>query len=316
MSRRAGTLRAAAILTGFAADVVWGDPQRGHPVAGYGQLAGRAERRWWRDSRGAGVAYAGLCVGAPVLVAAAIGRRSRPVPGALVLAAAVWACVGGTSLGREAQWLDEELAAGDLGAARRRLGSLCAREARGLDAAELARATVESVAENTSDAAVAPLLWAAVAGLPGVIGYRAANTLDAMVGYRSPRYANFGRAAARFDDLVNLVPARVTAALAVAAAPAVGGSPLTSWRVLRRDGGGHPSPNAGRCEAAFAGALGVRLGGTNSYDGDHETRGTLGDGPAARPVDIARAVRLSRVVTAGAALLAVAVAMAPADRAR
>jgi adenosylcobinamide-phosphate synthase len=130
------------------------------------------------------------------------------------------------------------------------------------------------------------------------------NTLDAMVGHHSMRYERFGWAAARLDDVANLVPARLTAALAVALAPLAGGSGRTALRTVLRDGAAHPSPNAGRCEAAFAGALGVSLGGTNLYQGKAERRGTLGDGPPPGPADIDRAIRLSRLITAAAAVLA------------
>src|SRR5438067_2069390 len=145
------------------------------------------------------------------------------------------------ALGRAAGDLQEHLRAGDVPAARRALPALAGRDPSQLDERGLARATVESVAENTADAAVAPLFWGAVAGLPGLLGYRAVNTLDAMVGYRSARYRRFGWAAARTDDLLNLVPARLTAALTAAAAPLVGGSPAAAVRAWRRDAGGHPS---------------------------------------------------------------------------
>ena len=126
------------------------------------------------------------------------------------------------------------------------LPSLCGRDPAGLDAGEIARAVIESVAENTSDAVVAPLLWGAVAGIPGLAAYRAVNTLDAMVGYRSPRYLRFGWASARLDDVANWLPARVTAALAAACAPLVGKTgPAGVLRITLRDGGNHPSPNAG-----------------------------------------------------------------------
>lgn len=192
--------------------------------------------------------------------------------------------------------------------ARERLGHLCARDSTGLPAGELARASVESLAENTSDAVVAPLLWGAVAGVPGLLGYRAANTLDAMVGYRSDRYLRFGWASARLDDLLNLVPARVAAALTVAAAPLVGGRCVDAWRIWRRDGSRHPSPNAGPVEAATAGALGVTLGGSNVYDGESENRGTLGDGRVVVAADLTRSVRLSQAVGFAAMLVAVCVA--------
>lgn len=197
------------------------------------------------------------------------------------------------------------LEAGEVPSARVRLSHLCARDATTLDSAELTRAATESIAENTSDAVVAPLFWGAVAGLPGLLGYRALNTLDAMVGYRLPRYEEFGWAAARADDLVNLAPSRFGAALTVACAPLAGGRARQAWRIWRRDGGHHPSPNAGQVEAAFAGALGIRLGGTNSYGGEVERRARLGEGRDPEPVDLRRAVRLSRLV--GVAALTVAV---------
>ncbi|MFL5820219.1 MAG: cobalamin biosynthesis protein, partial [Solirubrobacteraceae bacterium] len=142
------------------------------------------------------------------------------------------------------------------------------------------------------------------------VAYRAANTLDAMVGHRCARYERFGWAAARLDDLLTWPAARVGAALAVGLAPLAGGRAPEAWRVLRADGGGHPSPNAGRMEAAFAGALGVRLGGLNSYDGRVERRPRLGDGRHPGPADIVAAVRLSALVGAAAALCAAVAAEA------
>jgi adenosylcobinamide-phosphate synthase len=202
--------------------------------------------------------------------------------------------------------MHSSLADGDLGAARAALPALAGRDPSALDPAGLARATVESVAENTSDAAVAPLFWGAVAGVPGLLGYRAVNTLDAMVGHRSPRYTRFGWAAARLDDAANWVPARLTAALTVACAPLVGGSASGALRTWWRDGAAHPSPNAGRCEAAMAGALGLRLGGRNVYGTRTEDRPLLGDGRPPVPADVRRAVRLSTAVWTSAAVLAAA----------
>ena len=172
-----------------------------------------------------------------------------------------------------------------------------------LDAAGLIRATVESIAENTSDAQVAPLLWAVAGGVPGVLGYRAVNTLDAMIGHRSPRYARFGWAAARLDDAANYAAARVTAALTVVCAPIVGGSPSGAVTAWRRDAGRHPSPNAGVVEAAFAGALGVQLGGPTQYHYELQIRPALGAGLPPTVTDLRRAVRLSRAVQAAAALV-------------
>lgn len=232
----------------------------------------------------------------------------------LAVAIATWAVLGGRSLEREARAVGRHLEGGDLLGARRQITHLVGRDPNTLDEAGLARATVESVAENTSDAVVGPLCWGAIAGLPGLLGYRAANTLDAMVGHRTARYSRFGWASARLDDALNLVPARVTELLAACSASIVGGSATHSLRVAHRDGGRHPSPNAGPVEAAFAGALGVRLGGVNVYDGAPEDRGTLGDGRAAELRDIARAVRLSRSVGIAAAALAVGLTGVRADR--
>jgi adenosylcobinamide-phosphate synthase len=317
---------AAGLLLGAALDAVLADPRRGHPVAAFGAAASRAEAALWADSRSRGLAMVAVCL-APVTAAGlasgqlASGQRASarrangmlarggPSASVAVTALATWAVLGGTSLAREAQTLGRLLDQGDLAAARRRLPALCGRDPDRLDTAGLARAAVESVAENTSDAVVAPLLWGAVFGLPGLLGYRAVNTLDAMIGHHSPRYERFGWAAARLDDAANLIPARVTGLLAAGLAPAVGGSPRHALRMLRRDGGKHPSPNAGRCEAAFAGSLAVRLGGQNAYHGRTEQRGLLGDGGPPDAADIARAVRLSRLVSAAAAALAAVIAL-------
>jgi len=297
---------AAGLVLGAAADLLLADPRRGHPVAGFGSLAAGLERWIWRDDRATGVAYAGGLVAAAAGLGVALDRvtRRRPVVRAGVTAVVTWTVLGGTSLGRAAGVLERHLADGDLDGARAALPTLAGRDPGGLDEPELARATIESVAENTADAAVGPLLWGAVAGLPGLLAYRAANTLDAMVGHRSPRYERFGWAAARTDDVLGWLPARLTAALTVVCAPLVGGDARGALRTWRRDGAAHPSPNAGRCEAATAGALGVRLGGRNVYGSRVEERPVLGDGRAPGAGDIDRAVRLSRAVWTTAAVLA------------
>ena len=192
---------------------------------------------------------------------------------------------------------------------------LCGRDPAYLDADGLARAALESVAENTSDAQVAPMMWAAAGGAPAVLLYRGANTLDAMVGHPSPRYARFGWAAARLDDVANYLAARLAGVLVVVCARAVGGSAGAAARAWRRDAHRHPSPNAGVVEAAFAGALGVRLGGPTQYRHELQIRPTLGDGPPPRADDLRRAVRLSRAVQAAAAALAVLVTLTRPGRA-
>ncbi|MCI4062275.1 cobalamin biosynthesis protein [Micromonospora sp. R77] len=299
---------AAGLVAGYALDSLLGDPRRWHPVAGFGRAAGALERRVHRPDRAAGTLFTALAVGTPVLLGVAASRatRDRPVARAALVAAGTWTVLGGRTLRRESRVMGRALRAGDLPAARRRLGHLCGRDPSTLDEPELARATVESVAENTSDAVVAPLVWGAVAGLPGLLGYRAANTLDAMVGHRSPRYARFGTPAARLDDLLNLLPARLTGLLTIAVAPVAHGDRQRAWRVWRRDRNDHPSPNAGQCEAAMAGALGVRLGGRNVYFGRAEVRPFLGDGPRPEGRHLKRAARISGAV--GLAALGIAAA--------
>lgn len=300
--------RAAGIAAGFVADLLFGDPRRGHPVAVFGHGASALEQLTYSDTRRAGILHTGALLGALCAVGAAIERATRSGVGAT--SAATFVALGGTSLARTGEQMAALLAAGDIGAARDLLPSLCGRDPAVLDADGLTRAALESVAENTSDAQVAPMMWVAIGGVPAVLVYRGANTLDAMIGNRSPRYARFGWAAARFDDAANFVAARATALLVAACAPVVGGSPAGAVRAWRRDAARHPSPNAGVVEAAFAGALGVRLGGPTQYAHQLEIRPTLGDGPPPQVPDLARAVRLSRAVQLAAAVLAVSLSAA------
>ena len=302
--------RALGLLVGVLADRVLGDPRRFHPVAGFGQVAASLEQRAYADDRLRGAAYAGVLVGATTALGLVLEHRTRhhPVTHTLATAAVTWAVLGGRSLDREAAAVGT-LLEGDLPGARRRLTHLVGRDTSRLDEGEVARAVVESLAENTSDAVVAPLVLGALGGMPALLGHRAANTLDAMVGHRSRRYRRFGWASARLDDVLNLPGSRVSAALAVV----LGGDPAAAWTTWRRDAPGHPSPNAGPVEAAFAGSLGVRLGGRNVYgtavDPHVEHRAVLGTGRPAVPADIARARALATRVDAGATALAVAVAL-------
>lgn len=291
----------AGLALGYALDLCVGDPRRHHPVALFGAAALAAERRMYADTRAHGVAYWAACVGAPVTGAVLVDGRHRACASAtpartLRTALVTWAVLGQRSLLAEGRGLADALHEPTLDHARRRLPALCGRDPATLDRQGLARAGVESLAENTSDAVVAPLLWGAALGVPGLVGYRAVNTLDAMVGSRSSRYRDFGWAAARADDAANLVPARLTALLTCAAAPVVGGRPAAAWATWRHDGGRHPSPNAGHCEAAAAGALGLRLGGRVGYAGRVEDRPVLGTGRPAEPDDVRRAARLGAAV--------------------
>jgi adenosylcobinamide-phosphate synthase len=304
-----GSGRAAGVAAGYLADVALGDPERGHPVALFGACATALERFTYSDDRLAGTLHTGVLLGA-LAAAGVAGERAafRRGPGwvAAATAATTFVALGGTSLTRTGARMADLLSRDDVDGARHLLPSLCGRDPAALDVDGLVRASVESVAENTSDAQVAPLLWAALGGLPALLVYRGANTLDAMIGHRSPRYARFGWAAAKFDDALNFVAARLTGALVAACAPVVGGSPTEALRAWRRDAVRHPSPNAGVVEASFAGALGVRLGGPTQYAHQLEIRPTLGDGPAPRISDLRRSVRLSRAVQLVSAVLATA----------
>ena len=316
-----------ALIAGYAADALLGDPHRWHPVAGFGRAALVLERAAYAPTRLRGAAVVAVLVAAPALAAEALARtatrrgigrergsraraaRPRPRTGA-----------GRPHVGRsgrafaasEALNVSDLVQREQLVEARGALRALCGRDATQLDGAGLCRAAVESVAENTGDAVVGALLWGAIAGPAGVVAYRAANTLDAMFGHRNERYLQFGWAAARLDDAMSWPAARMTAALACLAAPLVGGSPRQAMATARRDGGAHPSPNSGRVEAAFAGALGLSLGGPLTYNGSIEFRPQLGDGRAPGVEDVHRAARLSLAVgIAAAALSAVTAAGLP-----
>ena len=297
-------------MLGVLLDEVLGDPRRGHPVAGFGAAAGALERRMWADSRGAGTAYAAAAT-LPVLLAGYATERAtarRGIAHVAMTATATWLVLGGCTLRRTALALGETLARQDVASSRALLPALCGRDLSCLDGAALARATTESVAENTSDAAVAPLFWGAFCGVAGLLGYRAVNTLDAMVGHRSVRYRRFGWACARLDDAANFLPARLTGACTLLVARVVNGRAGDGWRAWRRDAAGHPSPNAGVCEATAAGVLGVQLGGVTVYAGVAEDRPLLGDGTAPTAADVSRAVSLSAATQAAALVVAVALA--------
>lgn len=303
-SRISNSLAAAF---GLVADRALGEPPAPvHPVALFGRGMADLERRLrtserrpagdsWRDGRAAGAAYAAVGAGAGWAAGAALGRS---VPAG---AAATWLVVAGRALGEEARSIGARLTAGDLDGARRQIPALAGRDPESLDAKGVARAVVESVAENTVDAVVAPACWAAVGGAAGAGFYRAVNTLDAMVAHRNERYLRFGWAAARLDDAANWVPARLTALVVAGVRPGRAREILDA--VIHPPP--HPSPNAGVAEAAFAAALDLRLGGDTVYAGRVDPRPAFGSGRPPEPADIEAAVGLSRDVTlALAALLA------------
>jgi adenosylcobinamide-phosphate synthase len=280
--------RALGAAAGLALDQLVGEPpvpDRLHPVAVFGTGVSALERRLYDDRLAPGAVLAAGGVGMAALAGAAL--RSPVLAGYLSTA--------GRGLHDAARDVADALDAGDLARARDLMPALVGRDPTTLDAAAVARAVVESVAENTTDAVVAPALWTLVGGSIGAFVHRATDTLDSMVGYRDARYRRFGTAAARLDDALAYVPARATAVLVALARPRRASEVA---RFVRRDGRRHPSPNAGIGEAAFAAALGVRLGGGDNRYGDGvEHRPSMGDGrdPAGR--DIHAAVGLSRDVT-------------------
>jgi adenosylcobinamide-phosphate synthase len=277
--------RPLGAAAGLVLDQLFEEPATSvHPVAHFGRVMTDFERRNYDDRVAPGVTHA--------LLGTSLGFMAGRVLGSTALATGM--AVGGRALWRAASDIGDALATGDLNTARDRLPSLVGRDPSHLDEAEIARAVVESVAENTVDAIVAPALWAAVAGASGALGYRAVNTMDAMVGHHSSRYENYGAASARLDDAANWVPSRVTAAL-VALVRVQSARDVRAAVVTQAPH--HPSPNAGVAEAAFAAALGIQLGGRNQYGERIEERVTLGSGRGAQASDINEAIRLSRDVT-------------------
>ncbi|MGI8493309.1 MAG: CobD/CbiB family cobalamin biosynthesis protein, partial [Acidimicrobiales bacterium] len=213
-----------------------------HPVAAFGRSLGALERGAYRDSKAAGVGFWIAGVSSATLAGRALAGGRDGHRGAAAAMLATTTAVAGRALARAAASVDESLARGDLSEARHRLPALVGRDPAGLGEAEMVRAVVESVAENTVDAVVAPAMWGVAAGAAGTLGYRAVNTLDAMVGHRGQRYERFGWASARADDVANWLPARLTAALVTLVRPA---AVRGIWRAVLDDAPAHPSPNAG-----------------------------------------------------------------------
>jgi adenosylcobinamide-phosphate synthase len=282
-----------AVGAGLLADAALGEaPARLHPIARFGTVMEGLESRTYAPRRVSGMFHAayGLAIacGTGVVLRRLVGER-------LAAALAVAVCSAGRMLDAEAAIIAEHLKRGELDQARQRLPALAGRDPSQLDESEISRAVIESLAENGVDAVTATMFWASVGGAPAAMIHRAANTLDAMVGHRNPRYERFGWASARLDDILNFVPARLNAVAVAVVRPARASAVL---RVVRRDASKHPSPNGGIIEAAFAAALDLRLGGTNVYEGTVEDRGALGDGGPPTPADITAGIRLRRQTTA------------------
>jgi adenosylcobinamide-phosphate synthase len=302
----------AVLFLAVVLDIIIGDPRSSyHPVVLIGKLISAWEHLLYRQASFPAVkrmAGALLVLGTvlPVwlLVHLCLYWLHRPELSAghpqiwfyMYLAASIlflWSTISIRSLDRAAREILGLLRRGDLAEARRRLGLIVGRDTDRLSPAEIARATVETVAENISDGVIAPLLFYLLGGVPLACAYRAINTLDSMVGYRNERYRDFGMVAARLDDVANWLPARLTMLLLVGSALLLGLDWRQAWMLSWRDGPKHPSPNSGWPEAAVAGSLGVQLGGLNYYQGQPSWRAQLGDPKVAlEPGHIKAAIRM------------------------
>ncbi len=272
------------LIAAVLLDLLVGDPRRlPHPVVGIGRMITWLERilrRLVRNERLGGIFLLAFVVGSVYAAGKAIlfgAFAIHPLLGCAVSVYISFTCLALRSLHRESKLVADRLIAGDLEGARTCLSRIVGRDTEHLDEPEIWRALVETVAENTSDGIIAPLFYLMIGGPAMGLAYKAVNTLDSMVGYKNERYLLFGRASARFDDLANWLPARITGILMVAAAPLAGLSGRRALRTMFHDGRNHSSPNSGIPEAATAGALGVRLGGTNRYFGEAVEKPTIGD---------------------------------------
>ncbi len=285
----------------------------GHPVTWLGSLVGALDR--WINLDGAdegarriaGVVAAAAVIGAAVEIAWVLTwLLPDGWPGVILAGVLAWPLVAARSLRDHVRAVALPLARGDLAAARQAVSMIVGRDPDQLDREGIARATLESLAENASDAVVAPLFWGVLFGLPGIAGYKAVNTLDSMIGHRTPRHNAFGWASARIDDLANLVPARLTGLLFALVSTRPRAALATMWR----DAGRHRSPNAGWPEAALAGALEIRLSGPRVYHDRIAEEPWLNEGaPDPQPDDIGRALRLFRFAVLALALLLAALAV-------
>ncbi len=300
------TLTVALVALVIDAAIGWPDAiyrRIGHPVTWLGRLIAALDRRWNRGNSRVlrGIAASLVTILAAILPAILLTLWLAPLPfGPVLLGVLAWPLVAARSLHDHVAAVAIPLSRNDITAARYAAGMIVGRD---LDdrPQPIARAALESLAENASDGVIAPLLWAAVAGLPGIAAYKAINTLDSMIGHLNERHGEFGRFAARLDDLVNLPASRLTGLLILAAAWSRDG-----WRVIRSDARLHRSPNAGWPEGAMAGALGVRLSGPRSYGGVETNEPWLnGTAPDPEAQDLLRGLSIYRRAIAGmAALLA------------
>ncbi|AEG15904.1 Cobalamin biosynthesis protein cbiB [Desulfofundulus kuznetsovii DSM 6115] len=275
------------VVAAYMLDLLVGDPRwLPHPVVIIGKVIAGLEKFLRRVAgsplslRIAGVVLAAVVVGSSYLAAHFLIRLAALVHPWLALGLEVWLIAttfAVRGLAGAARDVLLPLSRGDLDLARQQVGFIVGRDTHAMDAREMTRATVETVAENIVDGFVSPLFYALIGGAPLAVAYRAVNTLDSMVGYRNDLYRDLGWASARLDDVANFLPARWTGLLLVAAAWLSGRRAGEAWQVMRKDARRHPSPNSGIPEAAMAGALGVRLGGLNYYGGQASFRAYLNE---------------------------------------
>jgi len=272
------------LITAVLIDLLLGDPRRlPHPVVGIGRMIIALEkvlRRMFRNERLGGVLLLLVVVVVTYISVFLVLKGAysvSPYAGFTVASLLSWTCLAAHSLHRESKLVADRLLTGDLQGARRFLSRIVGRDTEQLDEQDIWRALVETVAENTSDGVIAPLFYLMLGGPALGLAYKAVNTLDSMVGYKNETYIRFGWASARFDDIVNYLPARLTGVLMTVAAPLTGLSGWAALSIMRRDGRNHSSPNSGIPEAAAAGALGVQLGGANRYFGAVVVKPTIGD---------------------------------------
>jgi adenosylcobinamide-phosphate synthase len=289
-------LRGREVAAALLLDAIFGEPPEAlHPTVGMGRAISAFERLTLaaKDPHPRYLAGIVLALSLPTLIFVSVRKVLDLAPRHLrwvFEAALISTSLSMRGLGEAAGAVERELRAGNLERARASASEMVGRDTADLPPPEVARATVESVAENTSDGVVAPMLYGLLLGAPGALAYRAVNTLDSMVGYRTYPYAELGWASARLDDLANLAPARFTALMVAA----VSGHPLRTLETARRYGPLTKSPNAGWAEAAFAGALGSRLGGPNAYGGVVREGPVLGEGRPPGTEETWRSVRLMR----------------------
>lgn len=277
---------AAAILVlplAFGLDGLLGDPARlPHPVRWMGRMILAAEPRFRRIAAGgvaAGALFAAVMVfsaGGAAYLAVRAAAAVDPIAGWMVETVLVYYALSVQSLRTAALAVHRDLTRGSRQQARRSVAQIVGRDTRRLDAVGISRATVETVAENLVDGVVSPLFYAALGGAPLAMAYKMVSTLDSMVGYKNPRYIRFGKASARLDDAANYIPARLAVPLIALAARILHRRGRQALKTALRDGGQHSSPNAGRPEAAFAGALAVKLGGPSVYDGQTVAKPYIG----------------------------------------